>query len=61
MGQYATVSDHSDPKRPKVNKTLAKLTNLRNCDVTDCLPAHDLQEWRELIKGLENLAVKCYS
>ena len=59
--QQAKVSDHPDPMRPKVNKISAKLTNLRSCELTDFMAAHDLQEWKELITNLENLACKCYS
>ena len=46
--------------RPKVYKVLTKLTNLRHVDITNSMPAHKLEQWKQHIKCLEDLASDCF-
>ena len=60
MPDVELIPTQPDEMRPKVLKALSTISELKYSDITESMPHHKLDEWRELMAKTENLALSCF-
>ena len=60
MNEMDNVPVQQDNMRPTILNTLKCISDLRNDHITTTMPAHRVEEWKELLTSLENLTTSCF-
>ena len=55
MNEVDNVPQQQDNMRPKILKTLKRISHLKYDEITSTMPAHRVEKWKELLTSLENL------